>query len=71
MRPDLDGNAIMELLGIGPGREVGRGLDDSSRTCASSAVRSTREDAEAELLAWWAAPELSGSRCRSAPTVPK
>jgi poly(A) polymerase len=23
VRPDLDGNAIMELLGIGPGREVG------------------------------------------------
>jgi poly(A) polymerase len=23
IRPDLDGNRIMELLGIGPGREVG------------------------------------------------
>ena len=26
MRPDLDGNQIMEILGIGPGREVGAGL---------------------------------------------
>ena len=24
VRPDLDGNAIMELLGVGPGPEVGR-----------------------------------------------
>src|SRR5690606_3787342 len=24
MRPDLDGNQIMEILGIGPGREVGQ-----------------------------------------------
>ena len=23
IRPDLDGNEIMELLGIGPGRDVG------------------------------------------------
>ncbi len=54
IRPDLDGNRIMELLGIGPGREVGeawRFLKD---------LRLERgplepEEAEAELLAWWAA----------------
>lgn len=52
VRPDLDGNQIMELLGIGPGRDVGdaykflleRRLD---RGPVESAV------AEAELRAWW------------------
>jgi poly(A) polymerase len=52
IRPDLDGNRIMELLGISPGREVGeawRFLKD---------LRLERgpldpEEAEAELLAWW------------------
>ena len=31
IRPDLDGNQIMEMLGIGPGREVGRGLPAPAR----------------------------------------
>jgi poly(A) polymerase len=52
IRPDLDGNRIMELLGIGPGPEVGqawRFLKD---------LRLERgplepEDAEAALLTWW------------------
>jgi poly(A) polymerase len=56
VRPDLDGNAIMEILGIGPGREVGeawRFLKD---------LRLERgpldpDEAEAELRAWWAARE--------------
>jgi poly(A) polymerase len=54
VRPDLDGNAIMSLLGIPPGPEVGeawRFLKD---------LRLERgplppEEAEAELRAWWAA----------------
>jgi poly(A) polymerase len=54
VRPDLDGNAIMEILGIGPGREVGeawRFLKD---------LRLERgpldpDEAEAQLRAWWAA----------------
>ncbi len=54
VRPDLDGNAIMAILGIGPGREVGeawRFLKD---------LRLERgpldpEEAEAQLRAWWAA----------------
>jgi poly(A) polymerase len=53
IRPDLDGNAIMDVLGIGPGREVGqayrwlleRRLDEGPLG---------RERAEAELRAWWA-----------------
>jgi poly(A) polymerase len=54
IRPDLDGNRIMELLEIGPGPEVGlawRFLKD---------LRLERgpldpEEAEAELLSWWRA----------------
>jgi poly(A) polymerase len=54
IRPDLDGNAIMAILGIGPGREVGeawRFLKD---------LRLERgpldpDEAEAQLRAWWAA----------------
>ncbi|TQN40735.1 poly(A) polymerase [Blastococcus colisei] len=53
VRPDLDGNAIMQLLGIGPGPEVGeawRFLKD---------LRLERgpldpDEAEAALLEWWA-----------------
>lgn len=52
MRPDLDGNQIMELLGIGPGREVGQ---------AYQFLLSLRIDhgplgadrAEKELRSWW------------------
>jgi poly(A) polymerase len=54
VRPDLDGNAIMELLGIGPGPEVGRAwryLKD---------LRLERgplehDEAVAALREWWAA----------------
>ena len=54
LRPELDGVQIMEILGIGPGREVGEAyrflldkrLDDGH----------VGEDAAREaLLAWWAA----------------
>lgn len=60
VRPDLDGNAIMGILGIGPGPEVGRAwrfLKD---------LRMERGpldpgDAEAELRAWWAVGEGRGT----------
>ena len=53
IRPDLDGQEIMEILGIKPGREVGIArnfllelrLDEGSLG---------REEATARLLAWWA-----------------
>jgi poly(A) polymerase len=54
VRPDLDGNAIMELLGIGPGREVGEAWKMLKELRLERGPLS-REDAEAELLAWWAA----------------
>ncbi len=54
IRPDLDGNQIMAILGIGPGQEVGRAyrwllerrLDDGPLG---------QQRAEAELRQWWAA----------------
>ena len=53
IRPDLDGNQIMTILGIGPGRQVGeayrwlleRRLDEGPLG---------PERAEQELRAWWA-----------------
>jgi poly(A) polymerase len=52
VRPDLDGNRIMEILGIRPGPDVGR---------AWSFLKELRldrgpldpDEAEAELRAWW------------------
>jgi poly(A) polymerase len=54
IRPDLDGVQIMEILGIGPGRDVGAAykfllelrLDEGPQT---------PEAAREALLAWWAA----------------
>ncbi|GAA3548900.1 CCA tRNA nucleotidyltransferase [Nocardioides daeguensis] len=54
IRPDLDGNQIMTILGIGPGREVGEAyrfllelrLDNGPMAEA---------DADAALREWWAA----------------
>ncbi|WP_432510224.1 CCA tRNA nucleotidyltransferase [Kineococcus sp. SYSU DK001] len=60
IRPDLDGNAIMQLLGIGPSRVVGRAYQHLL------ALRMDRgplgpEEAERELRAWWAQqPESQG-----------
>ena len=61
IRPDLDGQAIMETLGIKPGQAVGAAykflmelrLDDGPLG---------PEEAKARLLAWWeqAGPELQG-----------
>jgi poly(A) polymerase len=54
IRPDLDGNRIMEILGVPPGRVVG----EAYRFLLD--LRMERgplppEDAEAALRAWWAA----------------
>jgi len=52
IRPDLDGNQIMEILGIGPGRQVGQAYQHLL------ALRMERgplgeEEARRELLTWW------------------
>lgn len=54
MRPDLDGNQIMELLGIGPGREIGEAykfLLELRMDRGPIGPDAARE----ELLAWWSA----------------
>ncbi|MCT4574563.1 CCA tRNA nucleotidyltransferase, partial [Bacillus thuringiensis] len=53
IRPDLDGNEIMEILGIGPGKEVGLAyrflLDLRMEEGPLGAERATEE-----LHRWWA-----------------
>jgi len=52
IRPDLDGNQIMEILGIGPGREVGQAYHHLLELRMDQGPMS--EDAAREaLLAWW------------------
>lgn len=54
MRPDLDGNEIMEILGIGPGREVGQAYAFLLDQRLEHGPRSAEESREA-LLTWWEA----------------
>jgi poly(A) polymerase len=51
IRPDLDGNQIMEILGIGPGREVGLAYKYLLDLRLDRGPMS-EEDARAALLAW-------------------
>ncbi len=52
VRPDLDGNAIMALLNIPPGRDVGRAWNFLKELRLDRGPL-TREEAESELLTWW------------------
>ncbi|SDE55974.1 CCA tRNA nucleotidyltransferase [Rhodococcus tukisamuensis] len=52
VRPDLDGNAIMELLGIPAGPEVGKAWNFLKELRLDRGPLS-RDEAEAELLKWW------------------
>ena len=54
VRPDLDGNAIMSLLGIPPGPEVGEAWRYLKELRLERGPLA-HEEAEAELRAWWAA----------------
>jgi poly(A) polymerase len=51
VRPDLDGNAIMELLGLAPGPDVGRAWRHLKEMRLDRGPLS-REEAEAELRRW-------------------
>jgi poly(A) polymerase len=51
IRPDLDGNAIMELLGIPPGPQVGKAYKHLLALRMERGPLS-REDAEAQLRRW-------------------
>ena len=52
VRPDLDGNAIMELLGIPAGPQVGEAWNYLKELRLDRGPLS-REEATAELLTWW------------------
>jgi poly(A) polymerase len=52
VRPDLDGNAIMELLGLEPGPDVGKAWKFLKELRLERGPLE-RDEAEAELLAWW------------------
>ena len=54
MRPDLDGNQIMGILGIGPGREVGEAYRHLLELRTEHGPLDP-DRARAELLDWWAA----------------
>jgi poly(A) polymerase len=58
IRPDLDGNQIMEILGIGPGREVGAAYRHLLELRLDRGPMSY-DDVRAALLEW-AASESSG-----------
>jgi poly(A) polymerase len=52
LRPDLDGNEIMELLGIPPGPQVGQAWRYLKELRLDRGPL-TRDEATAELMAWW------------------
>jgi poly(A) polymerase len=54
IRPDLDGNEIMEILDIGPGRAVGDAYRHLMELRMDHGPMSY-EDAKAALLEWWSA----------------
>jgi poly(A) polymerase len=54
IRPDLDGNQIMEILGIGPGPDVGAAYRHLLELRMEHGPMSY-DDARAALLAWWEA----------------
>jgi len=52
IRPDIDGNRVMALLGIGPGREVGEALDMLLEARLEEGPLGD-DEAERRLLKWW------------------
>jgi poly(A) polymerase len=54
VRPDLDGNEIMQVLGIAAGPEVGQAWQFLKELRLDRGPL-TKDDATAELLAWWKA----------------
>ena len=59
IRPDLDGNQIMEILGIGPGRTVGEAYRHLLELRLDHGPM-TEEEATSALLEWAASRESSG-----------
>ena len=59
IRPDLDGQAVMDLLGIPPGRAVGEALRFLLDARMEEGPLGT-EEAQRRLLAWWSARQDAG-----------
>jgi poly(A) polymerase len=59
IRPDIDGNRVMDLLGVGPGRHVGEAL---AMLLEARLDEGPLEEADAEqrVLAWWADRSAGG-----------
>jgi poly(A) polymerase len=64
VRPDLDGNAIMELLGIPAGPQVGEAWRFLKELRLDRGPLSP-DEAEAELLSWWQQHSGNGDAGRS------
>jgi poly(A) polymerase len=60
LRPDLDGNQVMELLGIGPGRGVGQALAFLMELRLDEGPLG-EEVAAQRLREWWAAQQGQGT----------
>jgi poly(A) polymerase len=60
IRPDLDGNQVMELLGIGPGRAVGQALAFLMELRLDEGPLG-EEEAAARLREWWATQQGQGA----------
>ncbi|MER5970812.1 CCA tRNA nucleotidyltransferase [Streptomyces sp. NPDC002055] len=58
IRPDLDGNEIMEILGVGPGPMVGKAYKHLLELRLENGPME-RDGAVAALKEWWAAQEAS------------
>jgi poly(A) polymerase len=54
IRPDIDGNRVMALLGVAPGRVVGEALDMLLEARLEEGPLGA-EEAERRLLSWWEA----------------
>ena len=59
IRPDIDGNRVMELLGVGPGRVVGEALSMLLEARLDEGPLG-QDEAERRLLAWWADRRAAG-----------
>ena len=61
LRPDLSGNEVMDLLGIGPGPDVGRALAFLMELRLDEGPLGT-DEAQTRLLTWWKTEGSDGSR---------
>jgi poly(A) polymerase len=59
IRPDLDGNRVMELLGVGPGRVVGEALAMLLDARLDEGPLG-QDEAERRLVAWWQGRRAAG-----------